>query len=115
MAVRSVYISKNSAPFYEAVDIEFVWDGGFALSQKQKNISAIHEGLGAIHPNTDLLEISSESMQALGRQMSAFSLKKYVPKLEKSIPAENVYQSGKVFELGGSCLLDVYFHNFYCL
>lgn len=101
MAVRPVYIPKNSPPFYETVNIEFRWNGGFALSQKQKNISAIHAGFQVMYPDADLLEISSKSMQELGRQLSAFSLKKYVPELEKSIPVENVYQSCKVFEFGG--------------
>ena len=36
MAVRPVYIPKNSAPFYDIVNIEFKWNGGFAVSQKQK-------------------------------------------------------------------------------
>lgn len=101
MAVRPAYIPKNSPPFYETVNIEFTWNSGFAISQKQKNISAIHAGFQVMHPNANLLEISSKSTQELGKRLSAFSLKKYVPQLERSIPVENVYQSGKVFEFGG--------------
>ena len=59
MAVRPVYIPKNSAPFYDIVNIEFKWNGGFAVSQKQKNIKAIHDGLKLIYPEANPLEISS--------------------------------------------------------
>lgn len=100
MAVRPVYIPKNSAPFYDIVNIEFKWNGGFAVSQKQKNIRAIHDGFRLIYPNTNPLEISSKSLIETGVKLSAFNLMKYVPELERSIPVENVYQAGKVFENG---------------
>ncbi len=104
MAVRPVYIPKKDVPFYETVNIEFIWNSGFAVSQKQKNITAIHDGFRAIYSHANPLEISSKSMQELGKQLSAFSLKKYVPKLGKSISVENVYQAGKVFESDGPFL-----------
>lgn len=100
MAVRPVFIPKNSAPFYEAVNIEFKWNGGFAVSQKQKNISAIHEGFRLIYPDGKPIEISSKSPLATGVRLSAFNLMKYVPELGRSIPVENAYQSGKIFENG---------------
>lgn len=100
MAVRPVYIPKSSAPFYNTVNIEFKWNGGFAVSQKQKNIKAIHDGFRSIHPDGKPLEISTKSLLETGIKLSAFNLMKYVPDLDKSIPVENVYQSGKVFENG---------------
>lgn len=100
MAVRPVYIPKNSAPFYDTVNIEFKWNGGFAVSQKQKNIKAIHNGFRLIYPEANPLEISSKSPLETGVKLSAFNLMKYVPELDRSIPVENVYQAGKVFENG---------------
>lgn len=100
MAVRPVYVPKNSAPFYEVVNIEFKWNGGFAVSQKQKNIKAIHDGFMLIYPDGKPLEISSKSLVETGVKLSAFNLMKYVPELDRSIPVENVYQAGKVFENG---------------
>lgn len=100
MAVRPVFITKNSAPFYDIVNIEFKWNGGFAITQKQKNIKAIHDGFTLIYPDGKPLEISSKSLVDEGVKLSAFNLMKYVPEIEKSIPVENVYQSGKVFADG---------------
>lgn len=40
-------------------------------------------------------------MQKNGPALSAFALPKYVPALGKSVPLENVFQAGKVFEHGG--------------
>lgn len=100
MAVRPVFIPKNSAPFYDVVNIEFKWNGGFAVTQKQKNIKAVHDGFRLIYPDGKPLEISSKSLVDTGVKLSAFNLMKYVPELERSIPVENVYQAGKVFENG---------------
>ena len=55
----------------------------------------------AAHPDARVLEISSKSMQENGPALSAFALAKYVPALGKSVPVENVFQAGKVFEGGG--------------
>ena len=74
---------------------------GFAPSQKQKNIRALHGAFLAAHPDARVLEISSKSMQENGPALSAFALAKYVPALGKSVPVENVFQAGKVFEGGG--------------
>lgn len=53
------------------------------------------------HPGARVLEISSKSMQENGPALSAFALAKYVPALGRSVPVENVFQAGKVFEGGG--------------
>lgn len=76
--------------------MEFQWSGGFAASQKQKNIRALHDAFQVARPGSRVLEISSKSMQVNG-----VALSKYVPSLRKSIPVENVFQAGKVFEHGG--------------
>lgn len=101
MATRPVYYSIDCAPYVKTFMPEFTWNGGFAVTQKQKNIRALHESYLRYFPNNNILEISSKSLQELGIQLSAFHLKKYVPQLEKSIPVECVFQGGKVFATGG--------------
>ena len=101
MANRPVYVPKMSAPFLNSVPVEFTWNGGFAASQKQKNIDAIHSEFLRRFPERKVLEISSKSRRELGVKLSAFNLKKYVPSLGKSISIECIFQGGKVFSAGG--------------
>lgn len=101
MAQRPVYRVKDIRPFYKCQMVEFVYNGGFAASQKQKNIVAIHEAYHKIHPEDCILEISSKSLQSIGISLSAFNLLKYVPSIKKLIPVENVFQGGKEFALDG--------------
>ena len=101
MATRPVFMPSSKPPYLTAWNAEFVYNGGFAVSQKQKNITAIHDVFHACYPDKKVLEISSKSMQEGGTELSAFHLRKYVPSLGKSIPVENVFQAGKVFRNGG--------------
>lgn len=101
MAKRPVFVPQEKASFARGIETEFSWNGGFAPSQKQKNIHALHGAFQAAHPDARILEISSKSMQENGPALSAFALPKYVPALGKSVPLENVFQAGKVFEHGG--------------
>ena len=101
MAVRPVYMSCVEPPYFKIYQAEFSWNGGFAVSQKQKNIIAIHSAFNRRFPDLKILEISSKSMQLGGKELSAFSLLKYVPPLGKSVTVENVFQSSKIFENGG--------------
>lgn len=75
-------------------EFEFEWNGGFAISQKQKNIANLHE---AIHRITgeNALEISSKGKVPLGKDLSAFSLH------YDGIALENIFQSAKKYEFGG--------------
>ncbi len=69
MAVRPVYEVKESIPFFSCVNVEFEWNGGFARSQKQKNIRALHDNYQRRHDNKRVLEISSKSMQEGGEAL----------------------------------------------
>lgn len=104
MANRPVFVSDEKSPFFRVRNVEFEWSGGFAKTQKQKNIYAIHEAFRRKDPGKNVLEISSKSMQEEGEKLSAFFLKKYVSGLDKKIPVECVFQAGKVFENGGPYL-----------
>lgn len=101
MARRPVYRVSSTAPYFVCETVEFAYNGGFAVSQKQKNIVAIHQAFGRMHPNESVLEISTKSLQSLGVELSAFRLLKDVESLDSKIPVENVFQGGKVFAEGG--------------
>lgn len=101
MARRPVYRVSDSAPYFVCETVEFTYNGGFAVSQKQKNIVAIHQSFGRAHPEESVLEISTKSLQPLGVELSAFHLLKDVVSLGSKIPVENVFQGGKVFAEGG--------------
>lgn len=92
MAKRPAWTITDNTVVHK--DFEFEWNGGFAISQKQKNITNLHE---AIHSITggNALEISSKGMVPLGKEMSAFSLR------YNGIALENVFQSAKKYEFGG--------------
>lgn len=108
MATRPIFVplqgrrshdgANNRGPLYETVPIELKWHGGFAASQKQKNIVALHQAAQerGIHP---VLEISTKSTQEVGRRLSAFNLKVEANGNMKSL--ESVYQSSKVFSISG--------------
>ena len=101
MATRPVFIESSKPPYFKMVNIEFKWNGGFAKCQSQKNINAIHTAFLSNHPDYGILEISSKSTKEIGTKLSAFSLLKYVPSIDKSIPVECIYQGSKVFSNGG--------------
>ena len=50
MAKRPVFIPQGEVPFARAIETEFSWNGGFAPSQKQKNIRALHGAFLAAGP-----------------------------------------------------------------
>lgn len=101
MAQRPVFVTLSRQPFHDVYSVDFTYNSGFAVSQKQKNITALHAGFNARFPEKKILEISSKSLQPLGVKLSAFNLKKFVPSLGYSIPVECVFQGGKVFSAGG--------------
>ncbi len=101
MATGPVFCIEETAPYYSAFDVEFVWAKGLALCQRRKNIDAIHRGYENDHPNRTILEISGKSSVETGVSASAFNLRKYVPSIGAAVPVENIYQSSKVFSSGG--------------
>ncbi len=101
MAERPIFIAKNSKPYYRTMIVSFPWNGGFAKTQSQKNIRAMHKEYSRFHPEGKILEISSKSEQDLGIMLSAFNLMIFVPSLGKKVPLECVFQAGKIFSEGG--------------
>ena len=101
MADRPVFCVdyKN---YFRTEYYNFEYHPGFSCSQKEKNIVALHNSFLAKHPNLRILEISTKSPDAIGRELSAFNLKCTVG--NKLFPLECVFQSSKVFENGGPFL-----------
>ena len=92
MATRPAWALKNNRVI--RYNFDFTWNGGFAVSQKQKNIKALHEAIDRQFKE-QALEISTKSFDVLGKSMSAFTLKL------DGVLLECVFQSGKVFANGG--------------
>ena len=99
MANRPVFSVSLDARLFCRNNIEFQWFGGFALSQKRKCISSLHQSYLALHPGQHILEISSKSENELGVKLSAFNLTAETPMGEFAV--EKIYQAGKVFADGG--------------
>ena len=94
MAVRPIFIPNDTIK-YKEINIEFKWHGGFAVSQKKKNIIELHNQ-AKLKGYNNILEVSSKSDLELGKKLSAFNLKIDTPKGKISI--ESAFQGSKVFE-----------------
>ncbi len=103
MAQRFVYIpSKLDTSLVDKRTISFTWFSGFSKSQKQKSIKSFHEAIFKATGFRRILEISSNSENPLGVEMSAFNLKTSFGPKQASV--ECFYQASKVFENGGPFL-----------
>ena len=100
MAKRPAWTIENGKIISK--DFEFAWNGGFAISQKRKNINALHQAIEDATGQT-ALEISSKGEVELGNKLSAFKMK------TTGVFIENVFQASKRYENGGPYLdlLDV--------
>lgn len=99
MASRPVFFVKTTPPYYQEELVSFLYNAGFSISQKRKNIHAINEAFCTKHRNAKLLEISSKSEDVLGIKLSAFNLRINVGSINTTVEA--AFQSGKVFQNGG--------------
>ena len=101
MAVRPLYVPLPSAtPGVQTVDLEFRWHPGFAVSQRQKNVAAMH-GAAADVGYGRVLEISTKSDREVGRALSAFNLAVTWKTTGDRAVVEGLFQGSKVFEGGG--------------
>lgn len=90
MANRPAWRFDSEKKKIERNSYEFVFNAGFSIVQKQKNIRALHEQI-----RRKALEISTKSLEELGIKFSAFNLKL------DHIFLENIFQSSKKYEHGG--------------
>lgn len=98
MAFRECYTASETGVTCNI--IEFPFSSGFAKSQKQKSIQALHSAIvdTQIAHKDEILEISSKSEEKLGVNLSAFNLSTYTIKYGTKYTVESAFQSGKVFE-----------------
>lgn len=101
MANRPVFVSCGKNPYVIPFGIDFNWVAGMSLSQKRKNVMALHSAFERRCPGKNVLEISSKSLQEEGVRLSALNLHRNVPSLGKSVSVEHIYQGSKVFAAGG--------------
>ncbi|MBQ9156264.1 MAG: hypothetical protein IJ137_05745 [Eubacterium sp.] len=95
MAVKSVFISKNSYPYFEEIQVKIDWFQGFALSQKRKNELAVHHNFLSKYPSNKVLEISGASLNTLGQKLSAMHLSKQTEQGLTTV--ESAYQCSRIY------------------
>ncbi len=99
MAKRPVFIPQLTGDYLVKTEIvDFTYYSGFALSNKQKSIEALHEAAQENFGHSKILEISSKSQESLGVSLSAFNLMIADVKTNKCFSVECAFQSSKVFE-----------------
>ena len=96
---RPIFVVRDKKPLVIAFNVEFTWAGGFAKSQKQKNVVAMHTAYQRVHPEAKLLEISRASTEEMGTKLSAFNLPITID--GKTMTVECAFQGSKVFFSGG--------------
>lgn len=100
MAERPIFVPTAAHDgLVREILFEFEWHPGFALSQKQKNVDALHDAARAAG-YAPLLEISTKSARKSGQHLSAFHLK-VNSEAHGEIPLECAFQGSKVFAQGG--------------
>ncbi len=100
MAKRPLFVPTTTSGLVEERLVEFEWFPGFAVSQKQRSIDALH----AAAISTDIrrvLEVSTKSPELLGTRLSAFNLHIEIESRSRPMLLEAAYQGSKVFETSG--------------
>ena len=101
MAYRPVFYGDAFGYKKHMIDFEFFT--GFSLSQKQKSIQSLHNSIIRNFPERKILEVSSKSLDEIGRQASAFNLN-VILKSGKEFSVEQIFQGSKKFRRSGSQL-----------
>jgi hypothetical protein len=101
MAKRPIFVPLYDGKRYVLERyVDFHWHAGFAKSQKQKSIRALHEMALREYGVQRPLEISSKSEDPLGVALSSFNLT-FTTKRGRKLTVEAAFQGSKVFEEGG--------------
>ena len=98
-AIRSVFLSKPTYPFFEEIRVSMDLFGGFALSQKRKTERSLHRNFLAAYPESHPLEISSASLNPIGCALFAMHLKKttssgMLTSVESAFQSSRIYRDG---------------------
>ncbi|MEO1927369.1 MAG: hypothetical protein ABGX26_01595 [Nautiliaceae bacterium] len=98
MASRPAFIATKNDKLVEIINVEFEYFTGFAAVQKAKTRDSFHNAIRE-HGYEKILEVSTNSDNELGWQLSAFNLMTDYD--GEKIPLECAFQGSKVFEYGG--------------
>ncbi len=102
MAERPVFLpseGKTGSGLVETALVDFTWHAGFAISQKRKSITDLHDAARS-RGMFPLLEVSTKSEADLGRRLSAFNLR-LASERHGQLTVEAAFQGSKVFTNGG--------------
>lgn len=99
VAQRLVFFLDKENNFKQK-EYEFKWYPGFAKTQLQKSIKALHECFLSEFPNKRVLEVSSASNDEIARALSAMNLQ--VMTSHGKYTVEQLFQAGKIFREAGS-------------
>ena len=113
MAKRPVFLAERTgASLVREVLLDFEWHPGFAVSQKQRSIRALHEAVRCVEPDRRTLEVSSKAVDSFGKSLSAFRLTKALPAPDcHRACLEAAFQGSKVFWDGGPQQLSELYWN----
>jgi hypothetical protein len=120
MATRPVFVvsspaqhdeSDNDRPIISRLDllykeymVDFSWTPGISITNKRKNIEALHSAIREKWPHIRILEVSTKSDNPVGRAFSAFNIKIRskeccgTSECNRCRPFESAYQSSKVLD-----------------
>ena len=102
MAIRPIYLPcVDGDLFVRTVPVDFVWHPGMAPTQKQKCIRSLHDSAVSAGHCACPLEVSSKSLDSLGRALSAFNLSTTAGTHGRTFTVETAFQSSKRFKNGG--------------
>ncbi|SFO94377.1 DarT1-associated NADAR antitoxin family protein [Qipengyuania nanhaisediminis] len=101
MARRPIFVPLiDGKRFVREIHVDFQWFPGFAKSQKQKSIRALHAMAREQYQVCNPLEVSSKSEDPMGVALSSFNLK-FTTQKGRTFTVEAAFQGSKVFERGG--------------
>lgn len=106
MAERKIYVPKTNKVGVDEIPVEFKWNAGLSITQKQKNIQALHNAALQQWKVSPVLEISSKSLTEEGIALSAFNLS-FTTNKGRILTIETAFQGSKMFELAGP-FVDLY-------
>jgi hypothetical protein len=96
MATRPVFVATSATPAFQEIEVQFVWQPGFAHSQKQKNVRNMLDAFQKSYPEAPVLEVSGRSPLQLGVALSAFNLEA-IHHEHGAMSVERAFQGSKVF------------------
>jgi hypothetical protein len=108
-ATRPVFTpAEDRNKLFQSTNITFDWVSGMSINNWQKSVENLHREYKKLKgTDNQILEVSTKSLDGLGKLLSAFNLD--IPLSDgHKIPLECAYQGSKVFKNGGP-YIDLYY------